>query len=574
MEAPCTKPLSYLNELLIPFEANRLECASVIFFNSELNLTETADEVSEACAYIIPDNIVGLTAPDKKVFFAERYGGDGILRNGGGGRGGYDGKYSIKGIGTNKLVADCSDPSHADGKLRLLDAIYEAIWGEIINIALPYGATRTLAIILTSEKYLIDEELHNRALSVREPTVRPAHFMRALMYKEKKGSLFEKDFKRVEAAIKKLVDFLPYDEFKVDDAVSRNVRLSRGLTSLSKRYARQFAYARAKRIVHRTVSASNVAIEGGWLDLTRTTIFTDDLFKDKFDFDSFAMEFTPAVQSLRHISFYCYKYLGISKDDSSEIFRSAAYEFSKEYSLSLSIGLMAQAGFSVLFTSKLCETDQFSRMSTLLRKVMEQNGYGVREVKTSEGWEGFEFNVARTLKAMLSFCMGNNEKPGDSYDGQNPSHLDIYKVFFESVCALAITIGIAEKSLIRGMWISITKFTRTPKLLHQKYLDAAINDLSESLDKNTLKKEGVQEFINNVASSATLSLQYDESYDVVVWQSSSLKIIYSMPIDKFVLSSVAETKVLKFADLKVMSSNNPEIKSALSFYQDIWSLFL
>jgi len=184
------KQLVDLPEVFLPFDAVRIDGGKVIYRNGEIEPGLSQAELLSEYSYIVeqPNQASGLTV-EKKVFFAERYGGDGILNNGGGGRCGFDGRFHLKGIGANPLVgvrpSDGYGNSHANGFLSLDTAVYESIWAEIIHLALPYGAVRTVAIIDLRVDFEEPHMRHPRGLLVRMPAVRPAHFIRALYYKEK-----------------------------------------------------------------------------------------------------------------------------------------------------------------------------------------------------------------------------------------------------------------------------------------------------------------------------------------------------------------------------------------------------
>ncbi|WP_338483271.1 hypothetical protein VRB67_13985 [Pseudomonas trivialis] len=186
----CRLTLSDLPEVFVPFPALRSNKGKLVFYNKNLNFNLSEAELLSRYNYTTSltnfdtDSIIG-----KKIFFAERYGGDGILNNGGGGRCGFDGIFHLKGLGTNQLVGarprDAYGNSHGNGFLSLDVAIYESIWGEIINVALPYGATRAAAVIDLDEDFEEPDQTLPRGLLVRMPAVRPAHFIRAVYFKEK-----------------------------------------------------------------------------------------------------------------------------------------------------------------------------------------------------------------------------------------------------------------------------------------------------------------------------------------------------------------------------------------------------
>ena len=131
-----------------------------------------------------------------KSLFAERYGGGAISRNGGGARCGFDGRWQVKGIGANALVGQGA--KHVDGELTMTGAVLEALWGNVMAKLLPYGAVPNKAILLTDSPIAAlspasARSPHNRkALLVREPVVRPAHFaarLTIILMMRCKGSL-------------------------------------------------------------------------------------------------------------------------------------------------------------------------------------------------------------------------------------------------------------------------------------------------------------------------------------------------------------------------------------------------
>ena len=97
------KNLAMLHESLIPFVAKKT--GSQLLWHNELSPAEQ-DELKNEASYLIEENnrhaIFDDGTPllnDEKVFFAERYGGGAISRNGGGARCGFDGRWQVKGIG-------------------------------------------------------------------------------------------------------------------------------------------------------------------------------------------------------------------------------------------------------------------------------------------------------------------------------------------------------------------------------------------------------------------------------------------------------------------------------------------
>ncbi|WP_329906641.1 hypothetical protein [Serratia quinivorans] len=199
--------LTNLVENLVPFDAYPV-ATSLIWSAADV---ADGEALRNACSYLIEVPGSGTA----KVFQAERYGGSGIQHNGGGARCGFDGHYQIKGIGANPVVGLGTDRHHSNGALAADHAIYEAIWGEVLARVLPYGAVRTQAVLLTDRYIEINFERNNRraqrALLVREPVIRPAHFERAPYFRPQPEYVkkMTHDAQRVRSVIRQLPAALP-----------------------------------------------------------------------------------------------------------------------------------------------------------------------------------------------------------------------------------------------------------------------------------------------------------------------------------------------------------------------------
>ncbi|EBE7826038.1 MchC protein [Salmonella enterica subsp. enterica serovar Javiana] len=257
--------LSELTDNLVPFTAHRV-MSSLIWCNNDVRDEE---KLKKSCSYIIS---LGSVAPSK-VFYAERYGGSGIQRNGGGARCGFDGRYQIKGIGANPLVGQGTDGRHSNGALGAVHAVYEALWGDALEQILPYGAVRTEAILLTniySDKvYDITKRKSRRALMIRDPVVRPAHFERAPYFRpqQKYAAELIHDAQRVRSVISMLPANLPLPGGGPSEDAKSNLRLYciEGLCELARREAWQMAFCRT-RFLRLTTSPSNIAMDGRLMD--------------------------------------------------------------------------------------------------------------------------------------------------------------------------------------------------------------------------------------------------------------------------------------------------------------------
>ncbi len=232
-------------------------------------MTETMRAFGETFGYLVKNGVtfdnLEFDEADTKLFLAERYGGFGIGYNGGGARCGSLGPFQVKGCGKNLLAGADQDVHHSYGGFKALYAAHEAIYGSILEGILPLGAVRILGIILTGADgayVLKDVERGWGALMIRDAVLRPANFLRARSFhptKEASRILFS-DVGRVR---------------KVNRDLHRLLGGADGFDSYIKRFLRnsanQFSFARLARLSHGAVTASNIAVDGRWLDLTNTS---------------------------------------------------------------------------------------------------------------------------------------------------------------------------------------------------------------------------------------------------------------------------------------------------------------
>ncbi|MFV8453349.1 protein adenylyltransferase SelO family protein [Vibrio campbellii] len=270
-------------ESFVLFDTYKLKGSEVVWINKELiqdygiELDEDSikKELIENFSYVsrgYADKTRVITN-DKKQFMADQYGSRHEVCNGGSARCGLNGFFQVKGIGRNPLVAVNISESHSHGKLFIDEAISEAIWGELCHKHLPYGAIRTLAIIKTNTKhkfgYLDDAPNKHCALTIRELSVRPAHFERCTFFwpEESYRYLRDNDANRVRMAA-------PYfSSLLLGENV--NAPLGDALNIMIDRLACQIAASRVKGIPHGSLTSSNISVDGRFLDFGTMTAVPD-----------------------------------------------------------------------------------------------------------------------------------------------------------------------------------------------------------------------------------------------------------------------------------------------------------
>jgi hypothetical protein len=249
--------------------------AEVVWANRRLPFEGGEDKLLDEFAWHVPLDKSHLTSDARtKTFYAECYGGYGIHHNGGGARCGWTGNWLVKGIGIN-LLAGYSDEDAAqfrnNGRASLSEILVEAIWGEVLDDALPYGAVRMTAVIRTGES--LEGCTHpTGATGIREFVWRPASFMRAPWFHKRPENrvLIPSDTARVKEAIARLPRILPMPAAHSEEELAGMRPLERlkiGLGEMVRRFAEQMAAAKAKRLSHGTLTPSNVCLDGRWNDL-------------------------------------------------------------------------------------------------------------------------------------------------------------------------------------------------------------------------------------------------------------------------------------------------------------------
>ncbi|WP_434574595.1 hypothetical protein J3P88_07825 [Pseudomonas sp. Z3-6] len=563
------KKLSDLHEVFLSFKAEKAEGTSIVFINKGLKFNLTEEEILSKYSYVVGcRGIGGGKTRHEKEFYAERYGGDGILRNGGGGRCGFDGDYQLKGIGPNNLVGANSDEAHGNGLLSLETAVYESIWAEIINIALPYGAMRTVAIISMGTEFNQDGKTYARGLLVREAAVRPAHFIRAPYFNDISPDSLCSDARRVKLAVQRLIEFLPAGP---DGELVSN--LGFGLVELAKRYARQFAAARAKRIIHYNVSASNVSLNGAWLDLSGTRIFSQLITGDKLDIDRFVGEYIPALDSIRCLCYGLCKYSVVSAEDADMVWMDVLLQFEAEYELRFGYYLALQAGFCSRLLDDCIGSSCFLEFSRALKNVLLLDEFSMSLVAEGVVKGGYEF-WGKDL--YLSLLLGKVSKLvngtfGIWIDSLRLERLSLaYSSLFDLILERALLNKIGRVGVIRGMAINLVRLNRSDNLLLdlKDHIFSALSNV-----KKTSSSAELDRLVEEVVQVASINYANEGSFVVPLWESEPVKIGYDIERDCFIVKPKGkESSVVR--GLSEVVSVSGEIEKAKNYYEPVWDYFM
>ncbi|MFO1369520.1 MAG: hypothetical protein U1F46_11045 [Marinagarivorans sp.] len=256
--------LSALNINLVPFTVSKVaESYCVWDADTQPNSIHPEPDYAYVISACPTFTALDINNDDQREFLAERYGGNGVGVNGGGARcGNFDG-LQYKGIGANCMVGQSDDYEHTYGGLDARKAIAEAIYSSVLNEILPHGTVKVHRLIYLGEKTAFDGIGPCWGIIlVRDIATRPAHFLRAKGFaplEEHKKSL-PSDLHRIRILYKSLSMELgsPQEFIKI-------------LLTFLDRSANQFSFSAAMRISHNTLSPSNLALDGRWLDLPVTS---------------------------------------------------------------------------------------------------------------------------------------------------------------------------------------------------------------------------------------------------------------------------------------------------------------
>jgi len=144
------------------------------------------------------------------------------------------------------------------------EAIYEAIYGEILDAELPFGSVPVIAIIDAGETIPDrnrESTIDRRALIIRPAVLRPAHMQRASFFVSSNDSVGlgpGTDAKRTYDVIRYIGSLTP------SELVQK--RLPQSLLDLCERLVSQAAYADALRLFSGGLFSSNLSMSGALLD--------------------------------------------------------------------------------------------------------------------------------------------------------------------------------------------------------------------------------------------------------------------------------------------------------------------
>lgn len=536
-------------ESFVTFDVYRVKDAKVIFLNPFMDISEK--EALEY-AYAIKTESSDLTfSNEKKIMLAERYGGSGISTHGGGVRCGLGKKYQIKGVGTNPLAGMDSDFWHSHGSISLKECLYETLWGEVLNKVLPYGAIRCPAIIFTNGLSWVkanngeQRTQQTRALLIREPGLRPAHFERAYKYRPMQSAkLFTHDTARTKAAIAQLPDALPKPDTitpKQWETLPKLIKLESGLKELCLRVAKQTAVARAKRFMHGAPGSSNVCLDGKWIDYDTTSLIS--CYANVITGEgqrSFWEEHLKFYYIINELCFYIHKYY--PTDDKSSLIQPIALRqhFYQTFEYFLLKEFIKLTGVPESIIDKIAQRNESSVLASLLIKMARSGNDEKISCIPDDATRIGNYDIPKIL--FTAACSNSNEELAKNL----AVHIADEQVFNEFLQAYSSFNELADKEITASgsmskESLSILRRIRTAKgikTLPILYRHNAFNKFSE-ITQRYQSFEDLKEVFKKLFSKTMDDVEviYSNSYSdkELMWIKNDRKVLFDPSTQHWIL---------------------------------------
>jgi len=452
------------DESYVPFEAKRLRNARVLWVNFEalrdLGIeipkegltTEFEEQILKQFAYMVPQeqDPQGTFLDESKTFYADRYGGHGIGNNGGSARAASTGPLQVKNIGQTPLRGPQITFDHSHGGGSIKEAIQEAVWGEVANRELPWKANRVLFILDTgSYTHWPDGSQERRSLIVREDPFRPAHFIPAYFYKAPAGQVSEE--LRVEKAIDHLLSALPD---------SRNHNFSK-LEEMYDRMSDQVATARAKKIFHGALSASNIEVSGRYMDYASlsTTVGYVDQQADHHSIKSFNHEIDRIKSNYEELHGSLSQHASFSAAlptlDQMNQFIEGRFHIHKRRAF------LEQLGFPKTWVLRNQNTPEAQKLFQALEELIDFDS----KTRVSHQDDFSKVKLHARLNDLVQISLSNPQASESVTASKLSQSLDIpegnalklvqsLKDYFRITQSLALSEGIPQKALLKGLFFA------------------------------------------------------------------------------------------------------------------------
>jgi hypothetical protein len=477
-----------------------------------------------------------------KTFHAERYGGSGIHNNGGGVRAAWTGNWIAKGVGIN-LLSGYSDDEAATfrhhGRARLSELMSEAVWGEVLHHALPYGAARVTAVLAPGERVLGTIA----GVEIREFVWRPAHFMRASRFVPRVENLplISSDTARVKYAISQLPKILPQTNSHPSPSIKAGKgkissldRLNLGLDEMVRRFAEQLAASKSKRLTHGALTMSNISIDGRWLDLASAGALPG--FGERKEFQSFWDEHNSLIPCLEELCFYIGKYFPEASGEPASDMPKKDWligRYRRHYSNALARRFVGLCGYPQVVSDAIWSKSSGQSVMVELSDVIlliARKGHTPRRPylynlddnhldpnRNHFGWYHIGAILKKLSLADSAVSLAETIHPLISWVRIRDKLIAHYQDASKLMYAEARKQGVSKQAFARLVAINCNKSARMVRSLYREELYAKILKLVDSHPDVTELRSHLEPMINGILDEARVVYQEPRNFKTLLW---------------------------------------------------------
>jgi hypothetical protein len=561
------------------FAVRRLKNPVVVYTNREA-CSHGDEELVAAYARVIDDHRnTAEILEDTRWFEADRYGGSG---HGGGARCGHDREFQVKGIGCNPLANSKMPEQYLTGTMNLRDAIVESAMHRVFGYALPHGVAQVVAIIATGSTcdWMPADSpglVAARALLVREPTLRPAHFIRAPEFNPPADLVA--DHERCERAVQEFFAMRQPAAGNgkgsgAETTVSGKAALAgvqETLLTFTRKAADQAAAAKVKRLVHGSMSSSNICLDGRWIDLMTATAFPG--WGTAYTHSSYWNDETQYHQIFDGLCFHVFKYLGLPRSSAAEFSAQCKAIYAPRLKEEVKLGFCGLAGFSMHDIRRSKRPDAVRALGSRIRTLSRQ-GYAYPESLEPEEHHKFGgAGMAAILQGLAAHQADDSRPRGSASSHTTGSDLsDHYAVVWADAFEQARARGVSRDGFAQLIELNAAKVGQPREYFIGSRLLSHVSSILEGFRDPIECVDEVSEFFSETESVAACLYADNEAVRSLLWLSGSEALYFDAARRQLAVGRRQATGAGP-ATLEPCSSSHPlAIRASAFWHPSVWRI--
>lgn len=567
--------------------------ATIAWSNRDLPFIGGEEALLEECAWHIParDPHASGCAPTR-IFYAECYGGDGIHHNGGGVRCAWTGDWLVKGVGIN-LLSGYSDEDarehRKNGRASLCEVLVEAVWGEVLRYALPFGATRMTAVIKTGET-LAETRRSVAGTGIREFAWRPANFMRAHRFHvlAENRALIPSDTARVKAAIARLPDMLPMPSALPAthrDQLEPLQRLTIGLDEMVRRFAEQMATSKAKRLSHGTLTPSNICLDGRWNDLNSVTSLP--CYGYRKNMTPFWEDHLSLNKTIEQLCFYIGKYFPAGCGRNIDLMPTSLWltnRYRQYYGDALARRFVLLCGYPQIIADRVWATahgQKAMRELSILLTHLARSGHSIRRPYDDDMRKNTvsgDYDLLEILW-LLARPASSHEKNNnlDQLIAASSLRQNFHSAYYaveRLMFSEARNHRIENESFRRLTAINCHKAGRKIPHLYRHVLFERFECLAEEYRETHLLRQAAEDMIAAIVNEARMVYQEQKDFTTILWCDHTGSVEYNARTNRVIIDIAGSKSEFSCHALLDSTATGPEISNLFHAARGYWGSVL